>query len=156
MKTIEIHGSENLGISKDLWVPCQKLNFKTCNIISYKTGDGTYYHSDAKPPILTAIGTNVETKPQMLQSARRSQGQDPAQEVEVIPGDSITPATPTTGEESTEKHGKVYDVEKGMGQPMGEQAWDEPLGNIDVFFFVFKSYEEAMATIKGLNAPAWD
>ncbi|MDR1055177.1 MAG: hypothetical protein LBL90_05005 [Prevotellaceae bacterium] len=50
-KLIEIHAIENLNISKDKTIAYQKMTFKSCNIISYKTGDGKVYHFSARPPI---------------------------------------------------------------------------------------------------------
>ena len=153
---IEIHAINKLDISKDKTIAYQKLTFKSCNIISYETTEGKKYHSDARPPILSVHGTNIDTKP-MLRSARAVS--DSKQEVVVVPGESITPGTVTQGEGTDIKLGTIYNIKKGLGEDLGERAWDDPLGAINVFLFVFKSYEEAMTVIQALNTPdpdIWD
>lgn len=155
-KLIEIHAIEKLNISKDKVIAYQKLTFKSCNIISYKTSDGKVYHSDARPPVMAAPSTDTDTKP-MLRSVRAAAD---AKEEIVVPGDSITPGTVTEGDQANINLGTIYDVKYGIGQPIGEEeAWNDPLGNINVFLFVFKSYEEAITVIQALNTPdpeIWD
>lgn len=147
-KTIEIQAVDELrDLIPNKRIAYQKITISTRNLISYKRGDKSY-SSEATPPIPMLSGSKQVFLAGNFTSEndiRRSLATAPKNENVMIDGDSITPGTPITGGDSTETHGKIHSCVTA--------PWEEALGVIVIHFFVFKTEEEAMNTIQGLNSP---
>ena len=63
----------------------------------------------------------------------------------MVPGDSIKPGGPVPGPSSQQTFGTISDLKT--------DDWTEALGEVVVFFFVFKSLDDAKRVIDGYNAP---
>lgn len=147
-KTIEIQAVDELrDIIPGQRIAYQKITVSTRNLISYKRGD-KLYSSEATPPIPMVSDSRQMLLAGNFTSAydiRRSLATAPMNENIMVDGDSITPGTAITGGDSTETHGKIHACVTA--------PWEEALGVIVIHFFVFKSQEEALNTIQGLNSP---
>lgn len=147
-KIIEIQAVDELsGLIPGNRMAYQKIIISTRNLISYKKGDKSY-SSDATPPIPTLPGSRQILLAGNFASEydiRRSLATAPMNENIMVDGDSITPGTATTGGGSTETYGTIHSCVTA--------PWEEALGVIVIHFFVFKTEEEALNTIQGLNSP---
>lgn len=127
-QTIQIVGADTVGISSSQTLRFQKVVFRTRRMTSYKQG-GRTYSSDEMPPRLThAGGTRAETR-----------------RLTVVPGEAIKPGGPIEGPASNQT----------FGGSLSEVRTDDPanaLGEVVVYFFVFKSHADAVAVINGYNA----
>lgn len=146
-KTIEIYAFDHLeGLASGSRTRYQRITFKTRNLISYKRGDRTY-HSDAEPPSLVPDSSRmilVQGNFVSENDNRRALATASQKENVIVDGDSYTAGTAIQGGESVEKHGSI-------GSCVTD-SWENALGAIVVHFFVFKSKEEALNTIQGLNS----
>ena len=147
-KTIEIQAVDELrDIIPGQRIAYQKITVSTRNLISYKRGD-KLYSSEATPPIpMLSDSRQILLAGNFTSECdiRRSLATAPMNENIMVDGDSITPGTAITGGDSKETHGKIHACVTA--------PWEEALGVIVIHFFVFKSKEEALNTIQGLNSP---
>lgn len=126
-KNIKVVALENLkNLVPGVDARYQKITFKTSRITSYKNSDGIVYHSETMPPEIT------------LKCATRSLKSI------LVPGDSEKPAAPIPDKPSGTKYtGHVSDVKW--------DGWEKLLGKIEVYFFVFNSWDDAEKVIESLN-----
>jgi hypothetical protein len=138
--TIQIIGADQAPIGTST-VKFQKVTFKSRRISKY-TQDGNTYQSDQKQPAAKAILAMTAQDGDDNTARSLANANDG---VVVVPGNSIKPGGPTEGPPSQQEIGTVFDVET--------DDWTEALGTIVVFFFVFKSLDDAKRVIGGYNAP---
>ncbi len=137
--TIVIQGTESLGIPNLDIVRYQKVTFRTWRVTSFKS-NGQTYTSNTQPPILGQKNTFDKTSGNHSALANATTNQ-----LIVIPGDSIVPGTPSPGQQSQQEFGSVEIIQ--------EDPKTRPLGELDVYFFVFKDRQAAEKVIQGINAP---
>lgn len=144
-QTIEIVGEDSVGIGKNQEIQYQKFTVKTRRLTSFSQNGHTYSSNNQPPPLIapSSDGTSLaETngKPTDQQLANAETG------LEVVPGHSIKPGTPTEGPASDQNWGApISDLEL--------DSWDQALGEVVIYFFVFKSHQDAVRVINGYNAP---
>lgn len=141
--TIDIYGSNSVHINNDEKVRYQKLTIKTRNLISYKRGN-ELFQSDAKPPVLKAPMSRSIVSRNPANEIKRQIVNTVKNHVGVVDGDSISTAVPVEGGKSTQTYGSINSTVTG--------PWEEPLGIVEIHFFVFKTKEEAERTLKCLNS----
>jgi hypothetical protein len=111
----------------------QKITFKTRNVTSIPR-DGKTKSSNTPPPVIGQI-----------QAARAAASTE--QKVVVASGGSITPGTATKGGSSEQGFGSAAQIVA--------DSWDNPLGEVIVYFFVFNTLEDAKKIIDRYNLPQW-
>ncbi|MDR3267435.1 MAG: hypothetical protein LBT24_07705, partial [Tannerella sp.] len=144
-RTIQIQGIASLKTITGSDVgKYQKVSVRTRSMTQCKL-NGTTWRSTTPPPTLQAprIGfvrnTKGDTIPGGLLTAQSSTQI-------VITGESITPATPVQGQNSTQQWGSgLSGVEL--------KPWTEALGEVIIYFFVFRTIEEAKSVIDLFNIP---
>ena len=146
-KNITIAGTDEISIPSGQTLQYQKVTFKTIRITQWSNSDGLNISSNTNPPPLAApvfkhseklkfltLGNEVYTNIHSLANAI------------VIPGEGIKPGTPTQGGGSGQQWGAPI-------TGLTTDTWENALGEIVVFFFVFKTHADAVKTIDGYNAP---
>jgi hypothetical protein len=145
-QTIQIVGADSqtvpIGTNP---VQFQRVTFRSRRISAY-TQDGQDYRSDQKGPA---------PKPSPMMKAAAALDSDDAATrglanatttgVVGAPGDSIKPGGPTGGGASNQPIGTISNLET--------DDWTEALGEVVVFFFVFKTLDDAKRVIDQYNAP---
>ncbi|MEI8630957.1 hypothetical protein P4S72_00250 [Vibrio sp. PP-XX7] len=63
---------------------------------------------------------------------------------QIIPGDAITPGAPHPGDNSAQTFGNLYHVKE-------DDRHSQALGEIIIYFFVFKTHEDAKKVIGQIN-----
>ncbi|MBL6448199.1 hypothetical protein JMN32_17930 [Fulvivirga sp. 29W222] len=149
--TIQIQGTDEVSIAPGKTLSYQRVTFKTARITHWSRGSESVT-SNATPPPLNAPTEMAlfENGPMMAmahETAASNQRQiaDAKKGAVVVPGNGIKPGTPTHGGSSNQQFGKPISVTV--------DPWTDALGEVVVYFFVFKSHADAVATINGINAP---
>lgn len=133
-KTIVIEPlGQQENIDSDYKSSYGEITFTSYSVTSYKKGGKTVF-SDAQPPKPKAKGDY--TYP-MLGSTRENMNENT-----FIDGNSVEPAIPVQGDESTQAFGSISDAKFAPA----------PLGVVTVHFMVFKTLEEALNTVQQLNS----
>ena len=140
--TIQIVGTDSQGITGADVLRYQKITVKTRRITSYNRGSQTY-SSNAQPPVL--VGTAEAEVADAGGGGSNQKAIANGQHVDTVAGDSIKPGTAVEGPASQQTFGSISNIVT--------DDWTEALGEINIFFFVFKSWEAANAVINGYNAP---
>lgn len=140
-QTIQIVGAEAAQIPTWETLRFQKVTVKSRRITSYKK-NGKTYSSNAMPPVNASSRSVYRDSIAEYARARDIVG---AGDIGILPGDAIKPGGPTTGPASQQQFGGVSDVET--------DDWTQALGSVVIFFFVFRSWEDANRVINGYNAP---
>ncbi|HEY0012513.1 MAG TPA: hypothetical protein VGB79_06620 [Allosphingosinicella sp.] len=142
-QTIQIVGADTAGVSPSQTIRFQKVTFRTRRMTQYSQ-NGTTYSSQQMPPIPTV------TQPGGLDGSIQAMGIQrqliQANGIETVPGGSIKPGGPIEGPPSNQN----------WGGPISDIVTDDPsqpMGEIVVYFFVFKTHADAMTVINGYNAP---
>lgn len=148
-QTIQIVGADSVGISGEQSLRFQKVVFRTRRMTHYEQ-DGTSFDSDQMPPPLVppaltrhaqvAHGVALEQN----FSVQKQLANAPA--VVPVPGSSIKTGGTVAGPPSNQN----------WNAPINNARTDDPsqaLGEVVVYFFVFKSHEDAVKVINGYNAP---
>lgn len=131
---IIVDSTQDLQIPSGQTIQYQRVVVKTWRLTSYEQ-DGHTYSSDAQPPGLsTSSGAGGGVDQKSLATAG------------VVPGSSITPGAPHPGDNSNQTFGTIYNTKS-------DDPDSNPLGEIVIYFFVFKSHADAQAVIGGINAP---
>jgi hypothetical protein len=151
-QTILITGADSAGISSSEVIRFQKVIVKSRRITSYKQG-GRTYASSLMPPVLTAARSGISARSAVLAGAANPAGDfermrslATAGPLGIVPGDSIKPGGPVVGPGSGQGFGGgISDVQT--------DDWTQALGEVVIFFFVFRSWEAANRVINGYNAP---
>lgn len=129
-QTIKIVGLSQLNIAKNLLVNYQQVTFKTRRMTAYSS-DGHNYQSNQSPP---SLESRLERNRLLAMTQNRM----------IVPGDGITPGTTMRGPHSEQKFGTLSNIKV--------DDWTQALGEVNVYFFVFKSLEQAKKIIYGYNA----
>lgn len=139
---IIIDSTKDMQIPTGKTVEYQRVSVKTWRVTSYKR-DGHTYSSNAQPPgSLSRSARNLETTDNIQYNLARA---------DVIPGDTITPGAPHPGDDSDQTFGTISNIK--------QDDQSNALGEVVIYFFVFKSHEDAIQVIDGINAPnpnVWD
>jgi hypothetical protein len=138
-RTIQIVGadSQSVPIGTNV-VRFQKVTFRSRRIFAY-IKDGVPHGSDQKQPapqLAMMHGPNVEHASKQVM----------AHAVVGAPGDAIKPGGPVGGPQSQQAFG-------GGLSFLAADDWSEALGEIVVFFFVFRTIDDARRVIGHYNAP---
>jgi len=153
-RTIQIQGGDTLNIAgKEDTFRFQKVTIRARRVTAY-TLNGTRHESHARPEFNAGLKKAASPGANASASIQRALVKAGAEGVvTVVPGDSIKPGGPTGGPPSDKPLG-------GGGVDSWEiDDWSQALGNLVIYFFVFKSKEAADRVIRGYNAPAaglWD
>ncbi len=149
-QTIQIVGADQVGIvGKDNILRFQKVTFRSRRMTYYKRGDGQEFESNQMPPPLVPHGLRP-----MAGFGKMAKAEDipierqiaTAGQIGTVPGDFIKPGGPVAGPPSQQQWGgTIYDART--------DDWSQALGEIVVYFFVFKTWEQANQVITGYNAP---
>jgi hypothetical protein len=150
--TIEIVGTDEVNIAPGKTLSYQKVTFKTRRMTKWTQPGSAGCTSNTSPPPLKAPTEKelFEGGPTMLFADDTSTGNDgkianAKKGAEILPGHDIKPGTPTQGGASKQNFGQPITVTV--------DPWTHALGEVVVFFFVFKSHADAVETINGMNAP---
>ncbi|MEL6891237.1 MAG: hypothetical protein AAFP84_06560 [Actinomycetota bacterium] len=152
--TIVIEGTDTMGVpGGGATLRYQKVTFQTHNLSEWH-GGGVSVTSSMQPPALNAPTALMMTPG--MPPALAALGGDARQnnegqiaraatdsKISVVPGHAIKPGTTTKGGHSGQTSNEID----------GWTMDPNPLGEVVVFFFVFKSHADAVATINGYNAP---
>lgn len=142
-KTIAIHATSKIeGILPGQSIRYQKVKFKTRRMTSFTKGSTTVT-SNTQPPVLKLIDNALDLDTAFVKPDFRALANASNQTV-IVPGQSIEPGTPMPGGSSTQEWGKPVSAYKA-------DPWEEPLGEVVVYFFVFKTWEDAKKVIEGYN-----
>ncbi|HEY0144397.1 MAG TPA: hypothetical protein VGF48_26170 [Thermoanaerobaculia bacterium] len=147
-QTIQIVGADSVGVTGGETLRFQKVTFRTRRITSYDQ-NGKTYASSAMPPARTGPAGLGGFRAQIADAAsdfNNQRGLATAGQLETIPGDSIKPGGPVEGPPS----------QQNWGAPISNlqtDDWNQALGEVVVYFFVFNSWEQANRVINGYNAP---
>lgn len=122
----------------------QKVKFKTRRITSVTLANGMKIESNALPPVekieapQNAIAAGFD-----LKNARFLANAD--NNTYVVPGKAIEPGAPVPGKPSQQEWGAPVKDYKA-------DPWEQALGEVIIYFFVFKTWEDAEKVIKGYNS----
>jgi hypothetical protein len=148
-QTIQIVGADSQGISGSGEIlRFQKMTFKTRRMTSYKQ-NGQTFSSSQTPPVRTGPAGLSGIDAELADAAadfRNQRSLANAKGVTTIPGDSVKPGGAVQGPPS----------QQNWGAPISNIAvddWSQALGEVVLYFFVFKSWEQANKVINGYNAP---
>ncbi|WP_242113247.1 hypothetical protein [Luteimonas aquatica] len=156
-KTIQVSGADSMNIvDGSEVVRFQKITVRTRRVTAYTLG-GKKYESHSLPQAPGA--PRVSRASVALGAASASAGHDVRRalanarnpgDTTAVPGDAIKPGGITKGPDS--------DAPLGGGRVDGWEIddWTQALGEIVIYFFVFKSLEAARKVIDGYNAPSPD
>lgn len=109
-KKIQISKFSDLKLDNDKVVQYQRVTFEFYEVVSFKNSD--------KKVITLANSLSVASNSDTI----------------VVPGEPITPGSPTKGDDSSQRFGTIY------GAVVGDK-----IGEVTIWFFVFKSLKEAKA-----------
>lgn len=149
-QTIQIVGADDVGIvGKDAILRFQKVTIRSRRLTYYEQ-DGRTFQSDQTPPPLAppramtplaarpraAVGESLSIERQLATSGQ----------VGTVPGEGIKPGGPVEGPGSQQQWaGTIYNART--------DDWSQALGEIVIYFFVFKTWDDANQIINGYNAP---
>lgn len=144
--TIQILGTDTLGIDSGSALRYQKVTFRTRRMTAYDQ-DGYHFESQEMPPPLTPPqkmmvhqqAVHVDQNLNIQKALVNSDGMG------TLPGDGIKPGAPTEGPPSGHD----------WGAPIMNVQTDDianAMGELVVYFFVFKTHADAVAVIDGYNA----
>lgn len=141
--TIQIVGADTqkFGTSS---VKFQKVTFRSRRISAYSQ-DGKSYQSDQKLPARSPTAAMAAATTDGADANAHALANAPSKGTSMVPGDSIKPGGPVPGPSSQQTFGTISDLKT--------DDWTEALGEVVVFFFVFKSLDDAKRVIDGYNAP---
>ncbi len=147
-KTIQINATSELTIPSGQTISYQKVTFKTKRVTAWSNGNESHSSNTNPPPLMPPPSIKAQFHPMlhaMAQSNIQTNSMAALADAVVLPGQGITPGAPTQG--------------GGSGQQWGPPAsittddWTQALGEVVVFFFVFKTHDDAVKIINGYNAP---
>ena len=148
-QTIQIVSARSQGISGSADVlRFQKVTFKTRRITSYEQ-NGNTFASNTAPPTRSGPAGLEGFDAELADAAADFQNQRSlanAKGITTLPGDSIEPGGAVEGPKSQQNWG-------GPIRKIQKDDWSQALGEVVVYFFVFKSKEQAERVINGYNAP---
>lgn len=136
--------SKIIDIRPGMDILYQKVKFKTRRITSVTLADGSEIKSNTLPPIEKVQETeSADVRGSYPKIARFlvNANDDPV----VVPGKAIEPGAPVPGKPSQQEWGAP--VKNYQADP-----WEQALGEVIVYFFVFKTWEDAEKVIKGYNS----
>lgn len=150
-QTIDIVGVEDLPnpVPSAQGLRLQKFTISTRNMSAYSYG-GKRYSSAGQPPVNIALqALHPELADANVDDDFRKNIVN-ASHASLVRGEGIKKGTAARGDESTQD----------FPATMSDVALDsDTLGDVEIFFFVFKTWEDAVRTIEGINAPnadLWD
>lgn len=148
--TIEIVGTDEVSIAPGKTLSYQKVTFKTRRMTNWHNATGSCTSNSAPPPLTAPSAMALyEGGPVILDASGGPNNQrniaNASKGAKVVPGHDIKPGTPTHGGPSRQKWGSPITVTA--------DPWTDALGEVVVYFFVFKTHADAVATINGMNAP---
>ena len=149
--TIQIQGTDEVSIAPGKTLSYQRVTFKTARMTEWSRGADRLTSNATPPPLKapseTALFENGPLMSMLAEDTASTQRQiaQGKKGATVVPGNGIKPGTPTHGGSSGQKWGAPMSVKV--------DPWTEALGEVVVYFFVFKSHADAVATINGMNAP---
>lgn len=141
--TIQIVGTDKLSnIVPGLKGSYHKIIFQSRRMTSYYEGFLKKKHTcHADPP-------SLKVQPKKKSSSHLSDTKIfTLQSVYYVPGSNIKEATSIPVGKSNTEIGTVWNPKT--------DSWDKALGTVEVYFFVFKTIEDAKEVIEYLNAPTW-
>lgn len=147
-QTIQIVGADSQNISGGETVRFQKVTVKTRRITSYDQ-NGTTFASNQTPPNPSGPARAASFHAHVADAAAGFDGLKSlaqAQTITTVPGDSIKPGGPVEGPPSQQQFGSPI-------SNIQTDDWSQALGEVVIYFFVFKSLEQAKRVINGYNAP---
>jgi hypothetical protein len=144
-RTIQILGADTVGIAPGETVRFQKVTVRSRRVTSY-TENGTTYTSNDTPPqyddgpvqLPHAAGSHPMVGAALAAAAAPGIG--------TVPGDSIKPGGPVPGPAS-QRNLNLYDW-----SAIAVDDWSQALGEIPIFFFVFKDWDQARRVVASFNA----
>lgn len=147
-QTVQIVGADSAQITAGEVIRFQKVTIKTRRITSYSQNGKTYSSNNAPPTLSGPAG--LEGFHADIAEAGVGFGNmkslATASSIVTVPGDSIKPGGPVEGPPSQQNFGApIYSIQA--------DDWTQALGEVVVYFFVFKSWEAANRVINGYNAP---
>lgn len=143
--TIEITGVKNIpGASSESATRLRKITFRSRSLRSYMRGDSSFKSSARQPGVQGQILTRSAMSLSITGEERKQELLNASKNIGYLDGDSIMSGAPVEGGQSSQTFGSIHNIEA--------ESWDNPLGFMQVDFFVFKSREEAEQTIKKLNS----
>jgi hypothetical protein len=149
-QTIQIVGADTVGIpsgDKEAILRFQKVTFRSRRMTYYEQ-DNRSFESNEMPP-------QPQARPAMKAAAFAATGASGfsverqlanADRIGISPGDAQKPGGPVAGPPS----------QQNWSAPISNARtddWQNALGEVVVYFFVFKTWEQANQVINGYNAP---
>lgn len=141
-KTIQIVGTDKLSnIIPGLKGSYHKIIFQSRRMTSYYEGFLKKKHScSANPP-------SLEVQLKQNSSLHLHSTNKVGSSTYYVPGEDIKEGAPIPVGKSDTEIGTIWDPKT--------DSWDKALGTVEVYFFVFKTLDDAKEVIEYLNAPTW-
>ncbi|MBT2511710.1 hypothetical protein J7I98_39235 [Streptomyces sp. ISL-98] len=135
-RTIRIVGADRANVHPSRYVRFQKVTFTTRRLTKVY-GDGQKVELDTQPPNLNRADPRMWSLAPEPDSVAREQ-------LQVIPGSSVKVGGPTQGS---------FSKTKMVGAGWEGDDWTRALGQVTVYFFVFRSWDDAHKVVSSYNAP---
>lgn len=135
-KLIQIVGKKNPQLTGNKEVKFEKIIFKSRTLYQYTKNGITYKSSTLPPDLCTDNSGKLKVATMSLLSADNM--------VVDIPGETVESGTAIQGNDSEQNWGSgIYNLKV--------DSWEKKLGEVSVYFLVFKTLEEAQKVICILN-----
>jgi hypothetical protein len=148
-QTIQIVGAASQNISGGAeTLRFQKVTVKTRRITSYDQ-NGTTFASNQAPPTPSGPASADVFHARVADAAADLDSQKSlvkAPTITTVPGDSIKPGGTVEGPASQQQFGSPI-------SNIQTDDWSQALGEVVIYFFVFKSFEQANRVINDYNVP---
>jgi len=144
-RTIRIVGADSAGIGPDRTVRFQKVTVRSRRLTSYVENGKTFTNDQMPPPDdnpAVRLPSSTGSHPGIA-AAARSVGAA-VQGIAPVPGDSIKPGGPVPGVPSAQQFA-------GPKTEAVADDWSQALGELAIFFFVFKDWDQARQVVTGYN-----
>ncbi|QQG27840.1 hypothetical protein JFY74_17470 [Pectobacterium carotovorum] len=142
---IVIDSTSSMNIPSGQSVDYQRISIKTWPVTSYKK-NGKTYSSHSQPPSVTMLEESSSLVNFMAKANVQFSNVSDRQlaSAEILPGDSLEPGTARQGDPSSQQFGTISNISDNPGGAIGE---------VVIYFFVFKSHDDAVKVIDQINAP---
>ena len=148
-QTIQIVGADEVGIvGKEAILRFQKVTIRSRRLTYYEQGGRTFQSDQTPPPLAPPRAkTPLAARPgAAVESFSIERQLAAAGQVGTVPGEGIKPGGPIEGPGSQQQWaGTIYNART--------DDWSQALGEIVIYFFVFKTWDDANQIINGYNAP---
>jgi hypothetical protein len=144
-RTIEILGADTVGIAPGETVRFQKVTVRSRRITSY-VENGTTYTSNETPPQYDDGPVQLPHAAGLHPMVGAALAAAAAPGVGTVPGDSIKPGGPVPGPAS-QRNLVLYNW-----SAITVDDWSQALGEMPIFFFVFKDWSQAQRVVAAFNS----